>query len=128
MAASLGKRRRLRGKQPGGAAADDPAAKFAELAAAEELAHPDVRFATTGLRRKHVHWTHGRSGNPAHVQPSEMTRQQFWAHLAKVHLALAIENVMRCQAGRAPCKLSKRGVSLNEPTFESGRPSVDLRK
>jgi len=60
--------KRLRGKQPGEDAAT-AAARFADLATAEELAHPDVKFAGAGVRRKHIHWTHGRSANPAHIQP-----------------------------------------------------------
>ena len=62
-----------------------PAVAFAEAATAEELAHPDTKFAGIGVRRKHVHWTHGRSADPKHVQPSELTRSQFWDHLEKVY-------------------------------------------
>ncbi len=76
--------KRLRGKQPGEDAAT-AAARFADLATAEELAHPDVKFAGAGVRRKHIHWTHGRSANPAHIQPCAMTRAQFWSHLEKVY-------------------------------------------
>lgn len=76
------KRFRVRGKS----SADEAfAAKYAELATAEELAHPGVKFAPATVRRKHVHWTHGRSNNPAHVQPSAMTRAEFWTHLVKVY-------------------------------------------
>ena len=78
------KRRRLRGKQPG-AEKNEAARRYALLATAEELAHPAVKFAGAGLRRKHVHWTHGRSADPTHVQPSELTREQFWKHLEKVY-------------------------------------------
>ena len=28
-----------------------------------------------GVKRKHMHWTHIRTHNPQHVQPSSMTRQ-----------------------------------------------------
>ena len=62
-----------------------PADVFAEAATAEELAHPDAKFAGLGTRRKHVHWTHGRSANPKHVQPSAFTRAQFWEYLEKVY-------------------------------------------
>ena len=76
------KRFRVRGKS----SADEAfAAKYAELATAEELAHPGVKFAPATVRRKHVHWTHGRSNIPAHVQPSAMTRAEFWTHLVKVY-------------------------------------------
>ncbi len=77
--------KRLRGKQPGEGPGDGASVRFGELAAAEELAHPDVKFATAGVRRKHVHWTHGRSVNPAHIQPDAMTRAQFFAHLEKLY-------------------------------------------
>ena len=83
-AAPSDKRRRLRGKQ----ATDEKgeaARRYALLATAEEMAHPAVKFAGAGVRRKHVHWTHGRSSDPAHVQPAELTREQFWKHLEKVY-------------------------------------------
>ena len=38
-----------------------------------------------GVKRKHIHWTHVRTNDPSHVQPDQMTRQQFWAHLEKVY-------------------------------------------
>ena len=79
------KRTRLIGKKPDPAAWVCAADAFAEAATAEELAHPDVKFAGLGVRRKHVHWTHGRSADPKHVQPSELTRSQFWAHLEKIY-------------------------------------------
>ena len=87
MSAPPAKQRRLRGKQPAlkAAAVVDPTARFAELATAEELAHPLAKFAAAGVRRKNTHWTHGRSANPAHVQPDAMSREEFWEHLAKVH-------------------------------------------
>jgi len=76
------KRLRLSGKQT---VVDPATALFAALATAEELAHPGQKFAAPTVRRKHVHWTHGRSGNPAHVQPSAMTKAELWAHLMKVY-------------------------------------------
>ena len=80
------KRRRIRGKQASHAASpDDFAEKFVALATAEEMAHPDAKFAGAGLRRTHVHWTHGRSANPDHVQPDAMTRKEFWLHLCKCY-------------------------------------------
>ena len=36
-------------------------------------------------RRKHIHWTHVRTHNPSHVQPNQMTRKEFWAHLERVY-------------------------------------------
>ena len=30
------------------------------------------------MRRKHVHWTHVRTGQPAHRQPDTLTREEFW--------------------------------------------------
>ena len=83
-AAPSDKRRRLRSKQPGGGKGE-AARRFALLATAEELAHPAVKFAGVGVRRKHVHWTHGRSADATHVQPEEMTREEFWNHLEKVY-------------------------------------------
>ena len=80
--ASVPPSKRLRGKQP---ADDAHAATYAGLATAEELAHPGMKFAATTVRRKHVHWTHGRSNNPVHVQPSAFNKQEFWAHLCKVY-------------------------------------------
>ena len=38
-----------------------------------------------GVKRKHIHWTHVRTNDPSHVQPDQMTRQQFWEHLEKVY-------------------------------------------
>ena len=35
-------------------------------------------------KRKHIHWTHVRTHDPDHTEPSEMTRGQFWAHLQRV--------------------------------------------
>ena len=37
------------------------------------------------VRRKHIHWTHVRTSDPAHVQPGQLSRQEFWAHLERVY-------------------------------------------
>ena len=38
-----------------------------------------------GVKRKHIHWAHVRTSDPSHVQPDQMTRQQFVEHLEKVY-------------------------------------------
>lgn len=36
-------------------------------------------------KRKHIHWTHVRTHDAAHIQPGQMTREQFWEHLVLVY-------------------------------------------
>jgi len=36
-------------------------------------------------RRQHVHWTMVATSNHDHVQPSEMSREQFWGHLLRCY-------------------------------------------
>ena len=45
----------------------------------------DLAALATTVRRKHIHYTHVRTENAAHVQPEQMTKQQFWEHLAKCY-------------------------------------------
>ena len=36
-------------------------------------------------RRSHIHWTHVSTNDPAHVQPGQFSRPDFWLHLEKVY-------------------------------------------
>ena len=54
-----------------------------EALAAEDDAEPGLLLAT--VRRMHVHYTHVSTNDSNHVQPGDMTREQFWNHLAKVY-------------------------------------------
>lgn len=36
-------------------------------------------------RRRHVHWTHVRTEDPSLVQPSALTREDFYLHLVRVY-------------------------------------------
>ena len=49
--------------------------------AAEQCAADGLVALSLDARRTHVHYTHVRTDNPADVQPSALTREQFWRHL-----------------------------------------------
>ena len=75
------KRRRITSKRP-----DDAfRAEFGAAAVADELAHGEGAFLPVGVKRKLVHWTHGRSSVKEHVQPDAMTRKEFEEHLARCY-------------------------------------------
>ena len=40
---------------------------------------------STDAKRKHIHWTHIRTHDPSHKQPSAFTRQEFWEHMVRVY-------------------------------------------
>ena len=44
-----------------------------------------VATLSTDAKRKHTHWTHARTSDLSHVQPSQMTRMEFWEHLVRVY-------------------------------------------
>ena len=69
---------------PSASAASDKA-KFVAAALGEEEWQLEVGFLSEGARTKHVHYTHGRSSDPSHVSPDDMTREDFYKHMAKVH-------------------------------------------
>ena len=71
-------RRRILGKQR---MPDDP---VASRAIADE-AWSELTALSGDARRKHVHWTHVRTDDPALRQPSSMTRKEFWQHLERVY-------------------------------------------
>ena len=79
-------RRRYRTKQapqgPGAAAMQRgvAAALRAEIAAADGLAP-----LSADARRRHVHWVHHRTNSSEDVQPDQLSRQQFWAHLVRCY-------------------------------------------
>ena len=75
-------RRRLRAKTP--AMPSLPAGLHAAALAAEQEDDSLEPLAAT-VKRKHVHYTHVRTGDPGHVQPDQMSRRQFWEHLVKVY-------------------------------------------
>lgn len=52
-------------------------------AAAALAAECEVGLSLFGgdVRRKHMHFTHVRTHNPDHRQPSSFTREQFWEHM-----------------------------------------------
>ena len=86
-AALGGVRKRLRSKTSpaaplGGQSVEAP---VAAALADETAADGDLIPLATSAKRTHVHWTHVRTRNPAHVQPAAMTRQMLWEHLAKVY-------------------------------------------
>ena len=46
-----------------------------------ECADDGLESLGVNIKRNHVHWTHPRTMNPAHRQPSSFTREQFWQHV-----------------------------------------------
>ena len=39
----------------------------------------------TTVKRKHVHYTHIRTNDPSHVQPSAFSREGFFLYLKKLY-------------------------------------------
>ena len=76
--------RRLRGKQSVPAPVQPLAAGAGDRAIADE-GWSELVALSLDSRRKHIHWTHIRTHGPSHVQPKDITRQAFWAHLERVH-------------------------------------------
>ena len=81
MAAPL---RRLRGKQsvPGALL---PMVDPVGSAAIADEGWSELVALDPDSRRKHIHWTHVRTNNVSHVQPKDLSREQFWAHLERVY-------------------------------------------
>ena len=76
------KRRRMVGKQaPPAASVLPPAA----LAALVDEAWSELTALSDDSRRKHVHWVHVHTQNPAHKQPESFSREEFWEHLCRVY-------------------------------------------
>ena len=76
--------RRLRGKQSvagSGLRVDDPVGH----AAIADEAWSELVALSPDSKRKHIHWTHVRTHDANHVQPRDMSRQAFWAHLERVY-------------------------------------------
>ena len=74
-------RRRLKMKQ--NAPAFGPVA--AQEAAIADEGWSELVALSSDVRRKHIHWTHVRTSDPTHVQPRQLSRQDFWAHLERVY-------------------------------------------
>ena len=55
------------------------------LAALADEAWSELTALSEDARRKHVHWVHVRTDNPAHKQPDSFTREDFWRHLERVY-------------------------------------------
>ena len=55
------------------------------LAALTDEAWSELTSLSEDARRKHVHWVHVRTDNPAHKQPDSFTREGFWRHLERVY-------------------------------------------
>ena len=53
--------------------------------AAELQAVDGLAALPADARRQHIHWTMVATYNPGSVQPSQMTRQQFWDHLMRCY-------------------------------------------
>ena len=86
-AATAAPRKRLRTKSTPSAVVvrDEPCPELdACLARAlsVECDDDDLAHLAKNARRKYVHWTHVRTRDASHVQPSAFTRQAFYAHLA----------------------------------------------
>ena len=79
--AAVPARRRLTGKQP--APAFGLAASHAAAIADEGWS--ELVALSSDVRRKHIHWTHVRTSDPEHVQPGQLSRQDFWVHLERVY-------------------------------------------
>jgi hypothetical protein len=61
-------------------------------------------------RRCHVHYTHCRTDNPEHVQPHDLTREDFWNHLKHActwHIAGLLDDLLPLDlaAPRSPSQL-----------------------
>jgi hypothetical protein len=89
MPAVLSTRRRCKGKQPAPAAFILPSPA---LRALEDEAWCELRELSEDARRKHIHWTHVRTSDPNHRQPSSFSRKQFWQHLCTVYAEVYPDN------------------------------------
>jgi hypothetical protein len=81
-------RRRLRTKQPKPQAFKTDAERSMEKmlqAAVDAEGDKQLALLPVTVKRKHVHWTHVRTHDPKHVQPSSLTRKGFWGHLSKCY-------------------------------------------
>ena len=76
--------RRLRGKQTVPAACLPLPQSVEDMAIGDE-AWSELVALSPDSRRKHVHWTHVRTHDPLHIQPQDMSRKDFWAHLERVY-------------------------------------------
>ena len=66
------------------APASSPAQLALQAALASLGAGDDPGELPEMAKRKCVHFTHCRTNNPEHVQPSALTREQTWLHLERV--------------------------------------------
>ena len=91
-------RHRLRGKQvaPYPCPATSPPIHFSDIARsvqsgaaqaieAENCAADGLLVLPWDARRRHIHWTHCRTHNPQDVQPHQLSREEFWNHLAQCY-------------------------------------------
>ena len=91
-------RHRLRGKQvaPYPCPAASPPIHFSDIARsvqsgaaqaieAENCAADGLLVLPWDARRRHIHWTHCRTHNPQDVQPHQLSREEFWNHLAQCY-------------------------------------------
>ena len=80
-------RRRLNTKQSRPPAFPRPGAAgvWAHALRAEQCAADGLVALLPDARRTHVHYTHVRTTDPQAVQPSQLTRRQFWQHLVKCY-------------------------------------------
>jgi hypothetical protein len=70
--------RRMRGKQT-------PFVNPMIMMAVADEAWSELTALSADARRKHVHWTHVRTNDPSLVQPSALTREEFYLHLVRVY-------------------------------------------
>ena len=70
---------------PGDAAAADVAPSAGRAAAIADEGWSELVALSPDARRKHIHWTHVRTMDPAHIQPGHLSREEFWAHLERVY-------------------------------------------
>lgn len=119
--------------------------RFAQFALQAEDEFEGLKALPTSVKRKHVHWTHGRSSNPEHVQPDALSREEFWAHLAKCYteayprvdsptgsiLAFGLVAQEPYSSGNpsAPCPVHKHCPTISvEQHYWSKVASLSLRK
>ena len=82
---AIGQRRRLRGKLWQRTLTEMGMNKGLAEAWAAQADGDEPGVLPASVKRKHVHWTHVRTFKPQHVQPSSMTREEFWLHLARCY-------------------------------------------
>ena len=56
-----------------------------ERALLAALAAETIPSMPTTVKRKHVHYTHIRTNDPSHVQPSAFSREGFFLYLKKLY-------------------------------------------